>query len=66
MLDEIKCNPSGDSKNCLLDALGHWLRLNYNHKRHGRPNWKKLAEAVRSLDYTIFEKIAKKHHVDPQ
>jgi len=39
--------------------------MNYDHGRHGRPSWRKLAKAVKSLDYTIFERIAKDHPVDP-
>ena len=60
-LDLIECNHSGDAKSCLYKGLGEWLRLNYDHKRHGRPSWRKLAEAVKSLDYDLFEKIAKMH-----
>ncbi len=64
-LDIIKHNHPGDAKMCLYEALGEWLRLNYDHQRHGRPSWRKLAEAVKSLDYRLFERIAEtwKHEV---
>ncbi len=53
-LDIIKHNHPGDAKMCLYEALGEWLKLNYDHQRHGRPSWRKLAEAVKSLDYRLF------------
>ena len=56
-LDLIKRNHPGDAKMGLYEALGEWLRLNYDHQRHGRPSWRRLAEAVSSLDYGLFEKI---------
>ena len=57
-LDIIQHNHPGDAKMCLYEALEEWLRLNYDHQRHGRPSWRRLAEAVKSLDYRLFEKIA--------
>ena len=58
-LDLIRRNYLGDAKMCLYEALGEWLRLNYDHQRHGRPSWRRLAEAVKSLDYRLYEQIAK-------
>jgi len=60
-LDVIECDHPGDAKTCLYKALGEWLRQNYDHQRHGRPSWRRLAEAVCTLDYGLFEKIAKAH-----
>ena len=57
-LDLIEHNHPGDAKTCLYKALGEWLRLNYDHQRHGRPSWRRLAEAVKTLDYTLFEKLS--------
>ena len=57
-LDVIKSNNPGDVDGCLHEALGEWLKLNYDYQRHGRPSWKKLAEAVSSMDYALSEKIA--------
>ena len=51
----------GDGLNSLTEALKEWLKLNYNHERYGRPSWQRLAEAVRSLDYGLFEEIARNH-----
>ena len=45
----------------LNEALKEWLKLNYNHLKYGRPSWRRLAEAVQSLDYGIFEVIARNH-----
>ncbi len=60
-LDVIERNYPSDVQTCLYKALGEWLRLNYNHQRHGRPSWRRLAEAVRTLDYGLFEKMINKH-----
>ena len=50
-----------DGLSSLSEALKEWLKLNYNHQKYGRPSWRRLAEAVRSLDYGLFEEIARKH-----
>ena len=60
-LERIKHDHPGDAKMCLYDALGEWLSMNYDHQRHGRPSWRKLAEAVRTEDYALFERIVKSH-----
>ena len=57
-LDVIEHNNRGNAGACLHKALGEWLRLNFDHQRHGRPSWRRLAEAVSSLDYALSEKIA--------
>ena len=60
-LDRIKSDHPGDVRMCLYDAMGEWLSMNYDHQRHGRPSWRKLAEAVRTEDYALFEKIVRSH-----
>ena len=60
-LDTIERNYPSDVQTCLYKALGEWLRLNYNHQRHGRPSWRRLAEAVSSIDCALSENIAKRH-----
>ena len=50
-----------DGLSSLSETLKEWLKLNYNHQKYGRPSWQRLAEAVRSLDYGIFEEIARNH-----
>ena len=60
-LDSIKANNAGDVKMCLFEALGEWLRLNYDHQRHGRPSWGRLVKAVSSIDFALSETISKKH-----
>ena len=60
-LDLIEHDHSGDAKMCLYKVLREWLKLNYDSRSHGRPSWRRLAEAVKSLDCTLFEKIATEH-----
>ena len=50
-----------DVMTCLFQALLEWLKLNYYHDRHGKPSWRRLAEAVKPLDYALFAKIANKY-----
>ena len=57
-LDVIEHSNPGSVYVCLLKALREWLRLNYDHQRHGRPSWRRLAEAVSSLDYGLSQMIA--------
>ena len=59
-VENIQGNCS-DVMSSLSKALKEWLKLNYNHQKYGRPSWQRLAEAVRSLDYGLFEEIARNH-----
>ena len=58
--DLIQQNHPGNVRNCLHDVLREWLKMNYDVS-HGRPSWRRLAEAVKSLDCALFEKIAIEH-----
>ena len=60
-LDLIEQNYTGDSKTCLSKCLSMWLKQNYDYQRHGRPSWRRLAEAAKTLDNTVFERITKSH-----
>ena len=60
-LNVIERNNPGDVYTCLHKALVEWLKCNYDHQRHGRPSWRRLAEAVSSLDCALSEKIAMDH-----
>ena len=60
VVENIQENCS-DVMSRLDEALKEWLKLNYNHQKYGRPSWRRLAEAVRSLDYGLFEEIARNH-----
>lgn len=60
-LDVIERNNPKDVETCLYKALGEWLKLNYDHQRHGMPSWRRLAEAVHKMDYKLFERIVKSH-----
>ena len=61
-LGVIENNHSSDVQTCLREALREWLKLNYNYQRHGRPSWRGLAKAVKTLDNGLSERIAKSHH----
>ena len=61
-IEIIRVNNLGDCPLCLQHALDSWLSLNYNYEKHGRPSWRKIAEAVKDLDsMTLFIEIAKTH-----
>ena len=60
-LDLIKQNYPTNCETCLCKGLEEWLKLNYDHRRHGRPSWRRLAEAVWGLDRAVFERIATAH-----
>ena len=61
-IEIIRVNNPGDCSLCLYNALHSWLSLNYKFEEHGRPSWRKIAEAVKDLDsMTLFIEIAKKH-----
>ena len=60
-IDVIEHNHPGDVKACLYDALVDWLKMNYDHQRHERPSWERLAKAVKSLDSGLFEQINMQH-----
>ena len=58
---EIIQQKYSDGMSNLNEVLREWLKLNYEHEKYGRPSWRRLAEAVRSLDYGLFEEIARNH-----
>ncbi len=60
-LNTIENNHSNDVVRCLQLALTDWLRLNYNYEKHGKPSWKKLAKAMKTLNGNIFENIVSKY-----
>ena len=48
---------------CLNETIAQWLQLNYITDRYSRPSWRSLAEAVVSLNKSLFLKIASHHEV---
>ena len=62
--DTIQANHPRDIKMCLFDAISEWLEWNYDFVNHGKPSWRVLAKAVKSLDGEIFNHIARKHIKD--
>ncbi len=60
-MDTIEADNNNNVGMRLQCALTDWLKLNYNYGKHGRPSWKKLAEAIMPLDGNIFEKIISKY-----
>ena len=57
----IEHDKGTDAQECLLALLTTWLMRNYNCGRHGNPSWRKLAEALQSLDGALFQQIAANH-----
>ena len=60
-LAAIASDNPGNSLSCLREAMRDWLKMNYDYKRHGKPSWRKLAEAAKSLDEAVYERIANEH-----
>ena len=48
---------------CLNETITQWLQLNYITDRYSQPSWRSLAEAVVSLNKSLFLKIASDHEV---
>ena len=61
-IDIIERN-NRDVVRCLSEALKEWLKLEYNYVKYGKPSWKMLAESVRGLDNSLYEKIVKKYNI---
>lgn len=57
----INRNYPRDAENCLREALEEWLRTNHNTGKYGKPCWRKLAEAIRSMNYEVYKRIANEH-----
>ena len=47
----------------LAEVVKEWSRLNYDINKFGRPNWRKLAEAVASFDKRLFYSLAYEHKI---
>ena len=60
-LDTIQQNHPGDADMCLYEAMEEWLKMNYDHQRRGRPSWRRLVEAVKSLDCGLSQRIVDTH-----
>ena len=60
-LDVVEHNYPRDADMCLYKALVEWLKQNYDHQRHGKPSWRKLAEVIWSLDRALFQTVTEAH-----
>lgn len=60
-LEIIEKNHPNDVEGCLMKSLVEWLKLNYDHDKHGIPSWKMLAKAAKNLNGSVFNEIFKKH-----
>ena len=65
-LSAIKNDQSDSSDDCLREGLDRWLRGgDYDTKKHGRPTWRSLVEAVANPaggdDHALAMDIAEKH-----
>lgn len=58
-LDAIERKHPEDTRTCLYRALAEWLKLKYDHSKHGVPCWRRLAKGVRTIDHELFVKICK-------
>ena len=50
-------------RQCLTDALDKWLCLNYEHKKNGRPSWRRLAVAVSKFFTVLSEEIMRRRGI---
>ena len=59
--DEIEAieTDKSSSEDRLMELLASWLRI--QNKAQSKPSWKSLCDAVRGIDKTKAEKIAKEH-----
>lgn len=64
-LDEICADYPTSAGTALAQVILEWLRQNYNVKKHGKPTWKMLVEAVGKPsggnNHCLAEEIASKH-----
>lgn len=60
-LEVIAHNYPRNANMCLQQALVEWLKWNYEYWRHGKPSWRKLAEAIWSLDRALFDTVVEAH-----
>ena len=51
---------------CFAEMINEWLRLNYDDERFGRPSWRKLAEAVVTINKRLFYTIAYEHEIETE
>ena len=51
---------------CFAEMINEWLCLNYDHEKFGRPSWRKLAEAVVTINKRLFYTIAYEHEIETE
>lgn len=56
-LNTIKKNNPGDAESCHEAVVEEWLNLQYDYKKHGKPSWPMLAEAVKQLNGALYEEL---------
>ena len=60
-VEEIQENNPHSCGNALSHVIVEWLKLNYDHPKHGRPTWGMLVDAVNAIDHDRAKLIASKH-----
>ena len=60
-IETIQKNNPGDVDDCLIEMLGHWLELDYNYHKYGKPSWRIVAKNVQRMNPGLFEEIARDH-----
>ena len=63
ILDTITANHPQCSDH-LIEVVKEWSCLNYDVKKFGRPNWRKLAESVASFNKRLFYSLAYEHKIN--
>ena len=57
----FKANRMGDVMMALNDAVSDWLKRNHDVRKFGKPSWRTLANAVRTIDGHLAHSIAMRH-----
>ena len=62
-LDEVQANYNQQGVGeCLVEALKHWLNMNYDNSDSKPPTWSNLADAVKKTSNPALAKTIREHH----
>ena len=69
-LDYTRQECYGDNRQALITVVNHWMNMNYDFGRFGKPSWKALVVAVASRigrnHRALAVRIAKAHPPKPK
>lgn len=60
-IDAIEENHPKNSCICWNEALGRWIKQNYNVQKFGLPSWRTLLKAVALADKLLAKELASKY-----